>query len=673
LEKTFQNIPFLRITVALAAGIIIGANYALNVTLVLAPLSVFLFLLIILNKKYKFEYSLYFGTGVQLFFILIGILITKQYNERPEFYDRGYFIATVLETPQEKPNSWKSVVQIEANLYSDSVKPTSELVMVYFAKNGKVSKLESGDIILFNSVPQPITNNNNPYEFDYKKYLEQKRIYRQVYLTEDKWIKTNKTKFSIVCQAERIRENLLEIYREQPIDETEFEILSALTLGYKRELDPETKRIFSSSGAMHVLAVSGLHVGIIFLAITLMFGFLRKYKSGRLLFIIVTISILWFYAIITGLSPSVMRASAMFSIFVIGQNLNRKPNIYNSLAASAFFLLLINPNNLFDAGFQLSYSAVFGIVFLQPKLEKLLAVKNRALKYLWQLITVSIAAQFATFPITIYYFGQFPVYFWLANTFVIPAVMFLVPFGILLLFISKIHFLANILAFTLNFTIKTIYFLLSFIEQLPYSVFDTSVNKVQFIFILTIVCALFIFIRDYKKIYLHTTLFFTLLLSLNALITEINRLNYNELIVYNTPKNLSIHLIHRKRNYIITEEKINKDEMHFFPGITTARKLGLNNPVFLTTSDNFDDGKILLKNGFVFFEGKTIVLRKNLKDINKTLLPDFIINPTNPENYNYSENPKTTVISNKRYIETEVVKTAKIHLITLQGAFRKKW
>lgn len=673
MEKTFQNIPFLRITIALATGIIIGTKYAVNESLGFVLLIIILFLLGVVNNKYKFVYSLYFGTGIQLFFIWLGILVTQQYNEKPVFYDRGNFIATVMETPLEKPNSWKSVIQVDAVHYTDTVKRTNEVVVAYFAKNEKVTKLKAGDIILFRNKPQLVSNNNNPYEFDYKKYLEQRRIYRQVYLAGDNWLKTNKSKFSVVCQAEQIRENLLEIYRNQPIDETEFEILSALTLGYKRELDPETKRIFSSSGAMHVLAVSGLHVGIIFLALTLMFGFLRKYKSGRILFVIVTISLLWVYAIITGLSPSVMRASAMFSIFVIGQNLNRKPNIYNSLAASAFFLLLINPNNLFDTGFQLSYSAVFGIVYLQPKFEKLIVVKNRIFKFLWQLIAVSIAAQIATFPITIYYFGQFPTYFWLANTFVIPAVMFLVPFGILLLIISKIHLLAHILAVLVNYSIKVVYFLLSTIEQLPFSVFETSVNQVQFIFIITIVFAIFIFIKNYKFFYLQTALIFIFALSVSVLLADVNRIYHKELIVYNTPKNLSIHLIHGKKNYIISEEKINEDELHYFPGIATVRKLGLNDPVFLKSSDTFTDREIFLKNGFVFFGGKTMLLRKNLNPVNINKMPDFIINPKNTGDYEHFENLQTTIISNKRFIDKIGLQSANIHFVTLSGAFRKEW
>ena len=673
MEKTVQNIPFLRIAIALAIGIIIGDYLKVDVKLSFAVLSVILFLLIVLNNKYKYSYSLIFGLGIQFFFIFLGVLVTQQYNKKPVFYEKGYFTAVILETPQEKPNSWKSVLRINAAFNNDSINPTNELVIAYFAKEENAPDLKAGDIILFSSTPQPITNNNNPHEFDYKKYLEQKRIYRQVYLPADDWSKTNKSAVSIVCRAEQIRENLLGIYRIQPLDETEFEILSALTLGYKRELDPETKRVFSASGASHVLAVSGLHVGIVFWVIVLVFGFLQRQKKGRFIFMILSVSILWFYAFITGLSPSVMRASAMFSIVVIGENLNRKSNIYNSLAASAFILLLINPNNLYDIGFQLSYSAVFGIVFLQPKLEKLIFVKNKLIRFFWSLITVSIAAQIATFPITTYYFGQFPTYFWLTNSFVIPAVMILIPMGILLLFITKIQFAASILAVVLNYTIKIVYFLLSTIEQLPFSVMEISINQIQFIFIGAIVISIFIYLKSHNVFLIKATLLFMLLLSFSGLLTEINRLNYKELIVYNTAKNPTVHLINGKKNYIITEEKINEEEMNYFPGTTTKRKLGLNSPVFLISTDTFTDAGILLKNRFIFFEGKTLSLRKNISDLNQNKLPDFIINPVNTNLKTDDIEPGTTIISNKRFYEKNVVQTPHIHYTTLKGAFRKNW
>jgi competence protein ComEC len=673
LEKTVQNIPFLRLAIALVIGIIAGTYFAVDIKLCFALLVLILIILILFNRNYRYSDSIPFGLGIQFFIIFLGILVTQQFNKKPVLYEKGNFMAVILETPQEKPNSWKSVIQIDAVYYSDSVKPTKELAIAYFAKAEAVKELKSGDIILFSNVPQQITNNNNPFEFDYKKYLEQKRIYRQVYLSADNWIKANQSDLSLSCRAEQIRESLLKIYRSQPIDETEFEILSALTLGYKRELDPETKRIFSASGASHVLAVSGLHVGIVFWVISLLFGFLQKRKSGRILFMILSISILWFYAFITGLSPSVMRASAMFSIFVIGENLHRKSNIYNSLAASAFILLLINPNNLYDTGFQLSYAAVFGIVFLQPKLEKLVLVKNKFIRFFWSLITVSIAAQIATFPITTYYFGQFPTYFWITNSFVIPAVMVLIPLGILLLFVSKIYVFSNLLAIFLNYLIKITYFLLSSIDQLPFSVFEISINQIQLILIIAILSSIFIYLKSKKANLIKATLLFALLLSLSTLITETNLLNHKELIVYSTPMNPAIHLIHGKKNYIISEEKIKDEELYYFPGTSTKRKLGLNPPVFLISTDSITDENIMMKNGLVFFEGKSLSFQKKMTDLNEANLPDFIINPSDTDINTSDFKPGTTIVSNKRYLVKNENNSGLIHYTNIKGAFRIKW
>ena len=644
-----------------------------DITLYFAFLSVLLFLLIVLHNKYKYSYSQLFGLGTQFFFILLGVLVTQQYNIKPVLYEKGNFTAVILETPQEKPNSLKSLIQINAIYFNDSIKPTKELAIAYFAKDKNVKELKAGDVILFDNVPQPITNNNNPFEFDYKKYLARKKIYRQVYLPADAWIKTNQSVMSLSCRAEQIRESLLKIYRNQPIDENEFEILSSLTLGYTRELDPETRRVFSSSGAIHVLSVSGQHVAIIFWVITLLFGFLKNRKSGRTIFLIISISSLWFFAFITGLSPAVMRASAMFTIFVVGDYMHRKSNIYNSFTASAFILLLINPNNLYDIGFQLSYIAVFGIVYLEPKLEKLIQVKSKFIKFFWSLITVSIAAQVATFPVTTYYFGQFPTYFWLTNIFVIPAVMVLVPIGILLLFVSKIYILSYFLSLLLNYMIKTTYFLLKLIDQLPYSVLEISINHIQLIFIIAITGSIFIYLNFQKAYLIKASLFFALLLSISTLTSETKRIGHKELIVYNTAKNPAIHLINGKKNYIISEEKIKEEEKYYFPGTSTKRKLGLNPPVFLISTDTFTDEGIILKNRLIFFEGKTLSLHTNISDFNKTKLPDFIINPGNTNIKSDDIESGTTIISNKRFFEKNMVQSDQIHYSTIKGAFRKNW
>lgn len=657
----------------MAVGIIVGEKLPEESVLYFLVLTIIFLIILLLNKNYRYSYSLIFGISIQLFFIFLGVAITQHYNKKPTLIENGSFIGVVLETPLEKQNSYKSVIKMEAAFYSDSVLPIHELVIVYFSKTDSVKHLKSGDVILFNKTPQTIENNNNPYEFDYKKYLKRKRVYRQVYLPADSWIKTKQNQLSPLIIAEQTREKLLQIYRSQPIDETEFEILSALTLGYKRELDPETKRIFSASGASHVLAVSGLHVGIIFWILNILFGFLQKMKTGRILFVIISISILWIYAFIAGLSPSVMRASTMFSIFVIGENINRKPNTYNSLAASAFLLLLINPNNLYDIGFQLSYAAVFGIVFLQPKLEKTILVKTKLLKFFWELITVSISAQIATFPLTSFYFGQFPTYFWLTNTFVIPAVMILIPLGILLLIVSKLYIVSTALAFLLNIMIKITYFLLSFINELPFSVFDISIGSIQLVLLLSIVGIAFIFIKTKGIYYLKTLLSVLALFLFSMLVTEIYQQKQTEIIVYNSGKNPGIHLIHGKENFIITEEKISEEEIWFHAGLSTTRKLGLNHPTFLLSGDSIINKSIAIKNRFIFFEGKTLSLNKSLLELNKTKLPDFIVNPTD-KHFNIVDYEKNTnIITNKRFNTDNTLNQNNIHYTVTNGAFRKKW
>ncbi len=673
MEKAVQNIPFLRITIAFAFGIIIASNIAIDPTIVLIFLFATLFFLILVNAFFRYSLTLVFGWCTLLFFIFCGMFISQRYNKNPVLCEQGYFAAVLLEKPQEKANSYKSTLQIETAFHSNQVQAANETVIAYFAKNDSIHALQAGDIILFDKTPQIIENKNNPHEFDYKNYLKKKRIYRQVYLPSGNWEKSGKSKKNIFILAEQLRENLLQIYRNQPIDSTEFEILSALTLGYKRELDPETKRIFSASGASHVLAVSGLHVGIVFWVISLVFGFLRKGKTGRILFMLFSISILWIYALITGLSPSVMRASTMFTIFVVGENIKRKSNIYNSMAASAFLLLLINPNNLYDIGFQLSYAALFGIVYLQPKFEKLIVVQNKVLKFFLTLITVSVAAQIATFPITSFYFHQFPSYFWITNTFIIPAVMVLIPLGMLLLAVSTVPVFSTVLAFAVNTIIKLIYFLLSFLYQLPFALIDVSTGSLQLGFLLASIGAAFIYIHKYNIFYLKATLLFFLFLMLTGLLNSIIQKNHTELIVYNNAKNTAVHLIKGKDNYVITEEKISVDELNFHPAIATIRKLGLNPPRYLLSSDSVAYKNLFLKNKLVIFEGKSLSINKKINELNKNKLPDFIIVPHTKDFESFDLKTVGTIITSHSSKNDFSGNPGLIHNTTLNGAFQKKW
>ena len=583
-------------------------------------------------------------------------------------------MATILEAPQEKQNSYKSVLKLSAFHKNDSIIKTNEKVIVYFGKQDEIKELKPGDNILFNQSPQFVNNNGNPYEFDYKKYLERKKIYRQLYLPAKSWIKTeNRTLFSLQIQAELVREKLLNIYRVQNLGENEFKILSALTLGYKRGLDPEIKYVFSAAGAMHVLAVSGLHVGIIFLVMLKLLGFLKRQKMGKIIFICTVISCLWFYAFITGLSPSVARAATMFTFFIIGDNLQRPSNFYNSLAASAFFLLLINPNFLFEVSFQLSYSAVFGIVYLQPRLEKILLLKNKFTKYFWQLLTVSVAAQIATFPLALYYFNQFPTYFWITNLFVILAVTVLIPLGLALLAFSKISLISTALSFIINNIIGGIYWLLQKIEDLPFSVWEVSLNRIELIFILAFLFSIFIFLKTPRIMYIKSTLTFLLLLFIFSFTNKSIHLKQKEIIVYNNTDNTIVHLISGKKNYIISEYNFQENDYAKNLFKNTKSKLQLKSPIFLTQTDTLKDDYLLAKNGVLFFEGKTIFINSNQTNTPKNILPDLIINTNQAQDIELNNTNKSLVVTNKRFIQKNNKFIQPVYQVSKQGAFRMKW
>ena len=618
MKNLFRKIATLRTTIAFALGILLASRFSMPANILLGLVLLLVGCAILLNKYYRYNFESPFGWSITLLFIVLGSLFYSQYNKPPRFYSSGKFIATVLETSEEKPNSYKSLLKLDAVVRNDSVIPSTEKVLVYFEKTQVAKQLQPGNTILFEKAPEQIENNGNPFEFDYKAYLSRKKIYRRIYLAQTDWLQGENHQSSPKTIAEEYRNKLLAIYHRYDLGEQQTEILSALTLGYKRGLDPETKRIFSSAGAMHVLAVSGLHVGILFGVFTLLFGFIRKQKYGKLLFVMLGLLVLWSYAFITGLSPSVMRAATMFSLVCIATNINRRPNIYNTLSFSAFVLLILNPNNLFEVGFQLSYAAVFGIVFLQPKLSKLWPVKNKILKFFWTLLTVSIAAQIATFPITSFYFNQFPSYFWLSNLVVIPAVFILICFGILLLIFSTVPFISNFIALITQWILNSIYLFLANIEDLPFAVAEISLTKLQLLFLIFALLFSFSFVESENIKRLKFTLLSLILLATSTLIINFRNLNSNELIVYNNSQNLTLHLIKGKTNYVISENEIS-DSDYILRQIETVRiKKKLSDIVFVCSNDTINNPNLFYKNHIVNFEGKLIWFQSD-----KTKAPAF--------------------------------------------------
>ncbi|PIF03379.1 MAG: hypothetical protein CR987_00155 [Draconibacterium sp.] len=630
LDKIVQNIPLLRVTVALIVGIIIADNFTISSLLTLILLGFGIVALILLHFFYTFRFQWTFGLGMLLIFGAIGIVLFNEYNKKPAFYKGDALTLAILEKPVATNKSFKTVAKAQYVLTANKWLPTKEILIVYFEKNTHAANLQAGDVIVVKSKPTIIKNRGNPFEFDYAQYLRRNKIYRQVYCDSKHWVKTTSKYWSLKVAAENMREKLLKLYQKEPFSDEELSILSALTLGYKRELNPEVKKVFIRSGAMHILAVSGLHVSILLMFIIFTFGFLRKYPYGKIAFIVISLSTLWLFAFITGLSPSVSRAATMFSIVAIGISMERKSNIYNTLLVSGCILLLLNPNNIFHAGFQLSYTAVFGIVYLQPRLQSIFTFTNKAEEYIWSLITVSIAAQIATFPLTSYYFNIFPTYFFITNIFIIPLITFLIPFSLVFLITSNIPILSTLVSTIIIGLTKGLYFILKTIQALPYSIAILTPDIYQFILISVATLLFLALIKNKKLWYLRALLITISLLLISHTNKTLTTQNQNIIIIYNNKKT-PIHFIAGKKNYLILD-KID-DTNHYYAD-NTIHYLHLNNPITLKSTQNFKDKHLIMHDGLIFFNN--ILISKNKKYINHV---DCFVN----------EKSKTVTFEKKQY------------------------
>ena len=312
---------------------------------------------------------------------------------------------------------------------------------------------------------------------------------------------------------------------------------------------------------MHVLAVSGLHVGILAVMLNMLLFPLRKNKKLRAVQSIIIIIVLWLFALITGLAPSVTRSALMFSFFIIGINSGKKPSSYNSLAAAAFIILVLNPNALFHVGFQLSFLAVFSILFFQPKLYRAIDIKNKLLDKIWQLTTVSIAAQIGTTPISIFYFHQFPIYALITNIIVIPAAVIIMYGTVILAFSSVYTPLAKFLGMLLSYIIKALNISTKFIEELPNASIEfISISHIE-LTIIYLAFALFVFyiLNKKKKLAFAIVLLFIGLFILKD-IRFLNHSSTKQLIVFNTKRKSSFATIYDRKMVLYADSLLAKDK-----------------------------------------------------------------------------------------------------------------
>ena len=648
LQEDFHQIPIVRLIIPFITGIIFQIQFSLVLQYcfqIIIALS-FLYLILIKIKKLNRSYNIrwIFGIVICLILFFIGVEVVILQNKKllkANANEKGLVIATVIKQPEEKPKSIKLIVEVNSIKDKSQWVNTSGKAIVYLQKDSSSNKIKFGNKLMFNSILSDIKNSGNPDEFDYRKYLAFHLISRQTYIKSKNWKILSEDKGNkIFLYSAKLRNYLLSIYKKNNITDKEFSVLSALTLGYKNKLDEQTKKSYSSSGAMHILAVSGLHVGIIYFIISHLLTFLNKKTITHIIKTILIIIILWTYALLTGLSASVMRSTTMFMFVAISGPMKRYTNIYNTIAASALLLLCINPFYIYDVGFQLSYLAVTGIVFFYNKIYSIFEIHNFFIDKIWSLTSVSIAAQLSTFPIALFYFHIFPNYFLLTNMIVIPFATLLIYLAILLFVFSPFNSIALIIAKILSFSVKTLNYSVSFIEQLPYSTTNNIyIDDYQTILLYLIIILTTSFFIIRKSKYLQLALVSVIVfLSINIYHTY-NLNKQKKFIVYNIRNVSAYNFIKGKKNIFIT----NIDENSYKKKIKNQivnnwLKLGLKNErLFNINNSNIDKNKFehinkndfFYKHKFINFMGKRFLIVNNdiykNNKLNKKIRIDYLI------------------------------------------------
>jgi len=624
---SFKEIPFIKLLLPFVLGICSGI-YFIHITwillffLLLIWLVLFVFIHKIIGKKYRYRFLL----GSLLFVGFYGLGLMNTNYHKPQFE----LINNANENVLIVSDSWKSTKRFykaDAFLVTKENLDNSGKIMLYIPKDSTIELPKIGDRIITSQEIRKIDPPKNPYEFNYAKFLYNNGIIGNIYLKKSNFLISGKsTGFAIKRLFNNWKQKITKIINNQPMSRDTKALLQALLLGEKSNLDPEIKRAYVSAGAMHVLAVSGLHVGIVLLFINSFFKVFEFKRRGKYYHVsksIIILLIIWTFAGITGFSPSITRATTMFSFLVIGKALNRNTNIFNSLAIAAFVLLFHNPFALLSVGFQLSFLAVFGIAFFYPKIFPLIYFKNTLARKTWALTSVSLSAQLTTFPLALLYFHQFPVYFLLSNLVVIPFAFMIVISGLVLIFVSPIQLISGYISYVLDHVVHLLNYLVLGVEKLPYykigQVYISNIDTIL-IYLLIVIASLFFIYKNAR--YLNASLFLAIIILSTNLYYKFENLEQKRLTFYSIYKHTAIDCVKDNKHFFIGDslllnqpDKINYHCANHWnkSGLTPIESTQMTTPYI---KDKYLLFKLLISENHIVFDNTLICFNHSSHDQN---------------------------------------------------------
>lgn len=597
-------------------------------------------LLFTLNRLKK---NILFSIVCAIGFTLIGTLLIgeKQGGVSGSFQSSETIVVKVLEISGKESIWRKAICQIAEKNHGFS-KVNKDKILLFFESDA----IQMGDVVIASTKLEIIQNKNNPGEFDAEKYWGAKSIDLIGFVGEGNYQfldHVNQSSLSLFFDGLR---NFMSNVLSDHLEEEELAVANALVLGDKDFLSAETRKSFASAGAMHVLAVSGLHVGIVLVLLMFFFKqFPRVFSKNRAL--IAALLVIWCYAGLTGLSPSVLRATIMFTILSISTLIGRKGNNVNTLFFSAFVMLVWEPMYLFDIGFQLSYLAMIGIfVFYQP-ISRMFFISYKPLKWIWDGTSVGIAAQITTFPLSLYYFHQFPNFFLLTNIGMMLLAGVCLSVGLLLSLVSKIGYLSNVVGYLTFLLFSGMLFFVQFIESIPGALAKGFIVSAEMVLLFYSVMLFILIFKDKKQIRLAGIAVLTVLI----VIIQVDRYNGHvrkELVVYNSNKLvLSIN---------------DGDEIHCFYDVAGEKKVNR----FLEDYEKLYPGKIIyhpLKKGLSEYKTESNLIQLEQGELGMKL-------KLNNEEYFIRSSYRYSSINDLKIIDMPYLQDNPNHINLNKGAFR---
>ena len=483
-QPVWKTAPFIRLLLPLIIGIVLQWYLQFSFLLIAFTLISFGFsfaLSGLLPLVIKFSWTSLQGLLLFLILICTGALLTWQKDIRHHqewfgnhFREGDLLIVRLNEPPLEKAKTFKVEGSVESILHGDSVISCEGNLLLYFSKEPSVGSLHYGDRILVNKVPQSIKNTGNPGAFNYQQYAAFQQVFHQVFLKNNDWVMLDNKGINVFRKVIFTAQQfvLQSLRKNLPPDKDELGLAEALLIGYTNDLDKDLVQAYTNTGVVHIIAISGMHLALIYFLLAGLFSRIPVIKRIKIVQVIIVLVCLWLFSLLTGAAASVLRAAVMFSFISIGKYFSKDSSIANSLASSAFVLLCYNPYFLWDVGFQLSYLAVAGIIIFQQPVYQLLKLKNKPADETWKLISVSLAAQILTFPICIYYFHQLPLLFLLANIIAVPLSGIILYAEIALVMLSGIPYIGQLAGKITYWLVWCMNKSILWINQLSFSLWD---------------------------------------------------------------------------------------------------------------------------------------------------------------------------------------------------------